>query len=179
MGGRLLFLLMGLGTTVLIRLPKAVSPSWFLPQLSLFSYSTVIVLDDDSSIHKVWSRRFEKIRKLAPHQISIKHFFTPHEIKSWVGTLFHTHAVILIDYELLGFSDPAPGLKLSLSICADSIVTSRCEESVVFDRCVKLGIRLLPKGMAPYVPVRVEYEVASTPTEITARTNGHFPLIVQ
>jgi signal transduction histidine kinase len=59
------------GTSVIIGLLKALPPHWFVPELIVPEGSTVVVLDDDSSIHQIWTGRFEKL--LRPyHEIVIK-----------------------------------------------------------------------------------------------------------
>ena len=40
-------------------LPKVDSPFWFLPKLILKSGSTLVVLDDDQSIHQIWKERVD------------------------------------------------------------------------------------------------------------------------
>ncbi|MBI4669796.1 MAG: HAMP domain-containing histidine kinase, partial [Elusimicrobia bacterium] len=48
----------GSGTTVTIKLPQAEPPEWFVSNLELEPNSTIVVLDDDTSIHQVWQGRF-------------------------------------------------------------------------------------------------------------------------
>ena len=115
----------------------------------------IVVLDDDTSIHKIWQGRFEPLNQTG-RCVELFHLATP-------GTLVEWHAnhagngkpkLYLVDYELLGFSETGLDLIEQLSIGSQSIlVTSRYEDSTIRARCECLGVRLIPKGMAGFVPI--------------------------
>ncbi len=151
----------GEGTTVSITLPRAEAPNWFVPNLALASHSTIVVIDDDASIHNIWDERFAAL-DFAQHDIHAQHFSSGTD----AYTSIHrspdpsTHSLYLCDYELLG--DPDNGLDLieKLGVQARAIlVTSRYEEPQVQARCAQLGVRLIPKGLAGYVPIKICAEV--------------------
>lgn len=52
-----------LGSKIKIILPKALSPKWFCQELKLYANSHVLILDDDPSIHQIWT---EKINHVLP-----------------------------------------------------------------------------------------------------------------
>ena len=69
----------------------------------------------------------------------------------------------LFDYELQGYRETGLSLTEELALGERVIlVTSRYEEPEVLEGCRKLKTRLIPKGLAGSVPMRVE---ASAPTE--------------
>ncbi len=145
----------GAGTSVIITLPRAPSPSWFVSTLSLAPGTSVVVVDDDSSIHQVWQGRFDSLR-VTEKQVEIVHLSTPDQFRDWVKaneTKAHT-AVYLVDYELLEFTETGLSLISELNLGKQSIlVTSRFEERHILEGCQKLEVRLIPKGMAGFVPV--------------------------
>jgi signal transduction histidine kinase len=147
----------GKGTSVNISLPKAQAPHWFVPKLIIPENSTVVILDDDSSIHQIWTGRFEKLLKQSS-EITIKHFSTSKELIDWSQTQSTQEQItFLVDYELLG--DPKTGLDVieQLGIGKYSIlVTSRFEEDSIRLRCKTLGVRLIPKGLAAFVAIFVQ-----------------------
>lgn len=146
----------GQGTTVAIGLPQAPPPAWFVSELVLDPGETVVILDDDSSIHQVWARRLGGLR-VGGHRVQVRHFSTPSEIRAWVrqDPERASAALYLIDYELLGFSETGLSLAAELDLGTRSVlVTSRYEESVILDGCRKLGARMIPKGLAGLVPIR-------------------------
>jgi hypothetical protein len=64
-------------------------------------------------------------------------------------------AVFLIDQELLGFKETGLDLIESLRLAEQAVlVTSRYDDADVMRKCETLGVRLLPKGAAAYVPIR-------------------------
>ncbi|OGS39961.1 MAG: hypothetical protein A2506_08700 [Elusimicrobia bacterium RIFOXYD12_FULL_66_9] len=146
---------LGKGTAVTISLPRAPAPAWFVSRLDLSPRSEVVILDDDSSIHRIWKGRFESLR-LENEGITLRHFSTPAELRRWAQGHAEAaaRAVFLVDYELLGCEETGLGLVRSLGFGARSIlVTSRYEESSILRECVELGVRLIPKGLAGFVPI--------------------------
>ena len=89
------------GTEVRIHLPVCTPPAWFVPRLSLFPDSIIIILDDDSSIHHIWDKRFQ-ISEQVPIAFKIYHFSVEKELFEWISTHAEVkHVTYLIDYELL------------------------------------------------------------------------------
>ena len=146
---------LGVGTTVSISLPRSNPPPWFVSQLSLTSNSIVVVFDDDTSIHRIWQGYFDA-KRVHSRGISIIHISTPNEFKQWVteNKVAEKGVLYLVDFEFMGFNETGLDLIESLGINANSIlVTSRYEEKKVQERCSVLGVPLIPKGMAGFVPL--------------------------
>lgn len=145
----------GKGTAVTLVLPRVSSPPWFVPELEVPYGGTIVVLDDDGSIHRVWESRFEEIVRQARVNPPV-HLSTPSELSEWLNRNQVGKLLSLIDYELLGFAET--GLDLieshNLQRCA-ILVTSRFEDVKIQERCRMLGVRLIPKGMAPFVPIKL------------------------
>lgn len=140
-----------------IDLPQAQPPEWFVSKLEFTPGSRVVVLDDDASIHHVWQGRLDSLR-VKEHGIEILHFSAPSELRGWArsnpsrvaGTLF------LLDYEFLGQAETGLSLAEELGLAGKSIlVTSRFEEKNVLAECLRLKTRLIPKGMAGFVPISI------------------------
>lgn len=145
----------GQGTTVVLTLPRAEAPAWFVPELILSPQQTVVIVDDDVSIHHVWDERFES-RLLEQHDIHVQHFSSGTEAAQWYQSQPPNQPLFLCDYELLG--EQTTGLDLIEQLAINDraiLVTSRYEEPVVQERCAKLGVRLIPKGLAGYVPIQI------------------------
>jgi hypothetical protein len=163
----------GQGTKVLLTLPRLTEPAWFVPKIVCPSNSFIVILDDDTSIHQIWQSRFEPLTHGT--KLEIVHFSTESDFCSWVD---NTNAssrskLFLVDYELLKNEKNGLALIEELQIQSQSIlVTSRYEETEILERCKKLRIRLIPKGMAWFVPITLieEYlvtESISPDSEIT------------
>lgn len=150
----------GVGTTIAILLPQAAEPPpWFVAELKLLPDSTVVVFDDDETVHMVWQGRAD-LEKLDEKGIRLVHLTTPIDLRkwhaNWVNEGATTPVKYLCDYELLGFPESGLDLIEELGISKQSIlVTSRFEETTIRERCNRLTIPLIPKGVAGFVPIRV------------------------
>lgn len=145
----------GNGTTATIRLPTTKAPDWFVSGLRISPGSNLVVLDDDASIHQVWRGRFASVLR-AEHRVKTFHLSTPDEIRSWVRDQPRANQtdVFLLDYELPGFHETGLSLAEELVIGTRTIlVTSRHEEAEIRSECLRIGARMMPKGMAGSLPI--------------------------
>jgi hypothetical protein len=136
-------------------LPQAPPPQWFVSTLELAPGGTVVVLDDDTSIHQIWQGRFDSM-KAKEQGIEVLHFSTPADLRGFVfDHPGQAHdALYLTDYELVGYKETGLGLIEELKLGEQSIlVTSRFEEKGILDQCLRLKVRMIPKGLAGFVPM--------------------------
>jgi signal transduction histidine kinase len=134
------------GTKVSISLPACVAPKWFASKLDLKATSKIVVLDDDLAIHQVWDKRFSGVQ--------LVHLSTVDEFSVWHQQNNSEDVLYLIDYELLGQSKNGIEIISGFNIQANSVlVTSRSEEQELIDKCISLGIKILPKISADQVPI--------------------------
>ncbi len=145
----------GKGTRVLITLPKAKAPDWFVSELKLIPGSTLVVLDDDTSIHQIWQGRFDSLR-IAEQQMAAVHLSTPEQFRGWIreNAAVLGQTVFFADYELLGFRETGLSLIEEANLGSQSIlVTSRFEEPQILEGCQRLKVRMIPKAMAGFIPI--------------------------
>lgn len=146
----------GKGTVVTLSLPRAETPSWFLTELRLADKMTVVILDDDPSIHGIWKERIGPLGNELVSFVSGSAFAEWHAASKPTGPI-----VYLFDYELLGQDANGPELIERLGIAAEAVlVTSRFEEPAVLAHCRKLSIRILPKNLAGMIPCLTERKAA-------------------
>ena len=153
----------GKGTTVTIKLPKAVAPAYFVGEFKLTPGLPVVVLDDDPGVHQLWRGRFESAR-IKEHNIEVHHFSEPEQLRAWVkGDPEKVNkAVCLFDYELTGFKETGLSIAEELGLCNRTIlVTSRSEEPRIIAECARLGVRVIPKALAGYVPISISSPAAA------------------
>jgi len=126
-----------------------------VPKLEIQSSSIIVILDDDVSIHQIWDRRLKQIQ-YALHGIMIQHFSTEAELQIWCTQEKKAFCLYLLDYELIGQKKSGLDLIEKLNIIQQSIlVTSRYEDHAILERCQKLGVKLIPKPMAGFVPMSI------------------------
>lgn len=145
------------GTKATLVIPLAPAPEWFVSALELVPGRAVVILDDDASIHQVWQGRLDAL-EVREHAVEIIHVSTPGEIRSWVNGNDEKarDALYLLDYELLGYDETGLSLAEELAIGKRAVmVTSRYEEPGVLEGCQKLSARMIPKGLAGLVPIRI------------------------
>ena len=146
----------GDGTKISILLPRETEPAWFVPAIKLKANLTLIVFDDDQSIHQIWKGRLESVPNGS--QIQVRNFSDPAELRKFYGKNFTDldEALFLMDYEISGSSENGLDLIENLGIQKQSIlVTSRYEEKNIRDRCEGLGVKLIPKSMSGFVPIEI------------------------
>ncbi len=143
---------LGKGTTVSLLLPRASSPSWYVPEFSLYCGDLLVIVDDDGSIHELWEKR------LAGKGVEIIHRSNPSALKHWKENHEITKPVTyLVDYEYLGHSQTGLEIVRELGIQHRSIlVTHYAERSDIQKLALQERIHLLPKTAAIHIPIRIE-----------------------
>lgn len=141
----------GEGTCVSIALSREVSPAWFVPELEVENGATVVVLDDDPSIHSLWK---DRIGRLGSSRVILQHFTSAASMEQWL-VVNPLPAVLLVDYELIG------GVLTGLDIIRDHhledraiLVTSRYDDSELKDIRLNSDIKMIPKFLAGFVPIK-------------------------
>lgn len=142
------------GNAIRLLLPKAAKPSWFLPSLKIQRLSTVLVVDDDPSIHHTWNK---KLAEIEPERngVRVHHFFSGKDLSAWMAqSRMPGKTVCLMDYEFAGSRQNGLQILESLGLNAHSIlVTSHAEEGPLLEDCNRAGIPVLPKALVSAVPV--------------------------
>ena len=144
----------GKGTVVRIKLPKAKAPNWIATEVTLSKGSTLLVLDDDPTIHAAWQSRAREISQ----DLKVEHFFDPQSIQSWFvqnrGKI--DKYFLLSDYELRARDNGLDVIeRLGISHQDVVLVTGAYDDQGVRSKCSELNIKILPKPSLAYTPVYV------------------------
>lgn len=141
----------GRGTCVQVVLPQEAPPAWFVSEITLGADDMLVVVDDDQSVHRIWKARCG--------DFEIRNFACPHEFGRWWTSAEESkraEALVLMDYEFSGEEKNGLNVIEELKIANRSVlVTSRYEDAGISDMCERMSIRLLPKNLAPYIPIRL------------------------
>ncbi len=149
---------LGHGTVVTIELPKAQFPIWFAPEIAVENQQTVVIADDDESIHLLWKNRFNEIKQTSGCHINLVHLYTTVDLSDWVQAYrsFSGNILYLCDFEFSGSHDNGLAAIDSLDIHQSSIlVTSRYYQEDIMQKCIQNDIKLLPKDMAWIIPIKI------------------------
>ena len=140
------------GTVVTIELPTAPTPGWCASALDLSSAQSVVVLDDDESVHLLWKSR---LGSLVTHYLK-----DPTEFDAEIHLKPNTFYVL--DLEIAGSDQTGLDLIRKFRLGSQAtLVTSYFNESKIQIEVMRLGARILPKFMIPQVPVLGPSQVQS------------------
>jgi signal transduction histidine kinase/FixJ family two-component response regulator len=141
----------GNGTKVTIRLPQASSPVWLLEKLWLEEKTTVVIVDDDASIHDVWA---EKFRQIYGRDYAMQSFRDPETFMIWYEREKPKDILCLIDYEFIRSQYTGLDLmdKLKLDTKRSFLVTSHYDDSYIRALCVEKKIKMIPKNLVSDLP---------------------------
>lgn len=145
----------GVGTTVRIRLSSAKPPVWFCEEISLYEGIRVVVVDDDPSVHEIWS---DKLNKVQLNRLEVIHFSRLLDFKDFIRKdeqSCKSH-VFLVDYEFLNEKENGLEVIRGLSLVNDSIlITSHFEDQKVLNESSRIGLKMIPKSIVGLVPLVV------------------------
>jgi hypothetical protein len=142
----------GKGTTFTITLPITEEPDWFQNSIILSQSKHIIVLDDDESIHNIWQTHFSGY--VENKMVTLGHFYEPLTFINYCNTSRSEQDLLLVDYELINSGKTGLDLIEQLDLKGQTIlVTSRYEELEIRERIKKLGMKIIPKNFAPYIPI--------------------------
>jgi hypothetical protein len=145
----------GKGTTIIITLPCGEAPSWFVSKIEMIKGQKIVVLDDDQGIHQTWEKRFKEF--ITNSHTDIVHLSNPKDFDNWVeinSSIVKSGKVIFLnDFELIGSKETGLDLIEKHKLENAMLVTSHYENFVIKKRCLNMGVRLIPKMLAGYVPI--------------------------
>ena len=145
---------LGKWTRVTLRIPVCEAPKWFVPNLEFKRSQTIVVLDDDSTVHDGWAMRLKPYMENS-HALKLVTMTTPEEFRNWVAENgLPDNTIYLFDCELDGSADTGLDLIKDFEIAKKSVlVTSAFYEKHIQDCCEHHGIKLLPKVLMHHVPI--------------------------
>lgn len=147
----------GKGSNLILTFPRASAPSWLAEEIVLKPDDTVIILDDDASIHGAWQTRFENILDKKSNIIR-KHFREGKEALEFIDSLSDTEKAkifLLSDYELLKQEFNGLHIIEKSGISRSILVTSHYADPIVQEQASKTDTKILPKELASEVPIQI------------------------
>lgn len=141
------------GTKVDICLKITKAPNWFISELPIFNKMTIVILDDDETIHEIWRNRLNNL----PAVISFIDFYNPEDLISWHKQNQLIEPILfLLDFKLIGYDKTGLDVINLLNIVQNSyLVTSIYDDMLLREQCDKLGLGIIPKKFALTIPIHI------------------------
>ncbi|HLX52638.1 MAG TPA: HAMP domain-containing sensor histidine kinase, partial [Aquella sp.] len=153
---------LGQGTSIILRFPKILPPAWIAEEVKIIKGDTIVILDDDKSIHGAWDLQLKPILSKLPNKLEVKHFTEGMDAINFINS-FSTREknkiCLLTDYELL--NQDINGLQVveQTKIKRSILVTSHYANLAIRDRSSNLGIKILPKDLAFAISINLDQKV--------------------
>ncbi len=145
------------GTEFEIYIPSSEPAKWFLSNIVISEDSTIIILDDDQTIHDIWNTRLKnlfhdinmiKVINCKNYQYFAEYYNLNHSEKN----------IYLIDFELSGEQMNGIDIIEKFKISQFStLATNRFEDYEVRKSCEKINIKIIPKSFATHIPINIVY----------------------
>jgi len=144
----------GKGTKITITFPKVETPGWIAEKIKLNKGDTIVVLDDDESIHHAWEARFEPYKS----DVKLHHFTFGKETINFINASAAKDKIFLLsDFELI--NQDLNGFQVIEQTSmheASILVTSHYADQSVCNLAIKAGIKILPKQLASEILIEIE-----------------------
>lgn len=130
------------GSVARIRLPKTPPPPWLATRLPVEDQETIVIVDDDRSVHELWKRSLKNHVLVQLGKLS--------ELEEWFDQNHELAAtcVFLIDYRFENESENGLDLIERLKISDRAyLVTSSFDEISIQSRVQRLNCRMIPKPL--------------------------------
>jgi len=143
---------LGKGTKIILTFPKTVMPEWIATDIKLNKGDTVIVLDDEPSVHEAWDACFRKLL----NYVQLKHFTNGDDAISFINNFPEKNKLFMLtDYELLEQMLTGVEVIKKVNIERAILVTSHYAEEEVCNLVIENGIKLLPKQLVAEIPIEI------------------------
>ncbi|MCC2625251.1 MAG: hypothetical protein K0R14_1124 [Burkholderiales bacterium] len=148
-------------TKVMLKFPKILPPFWLAEEIKIAPTDTVVVLDDDPSIHGAWDSKLRPVVTQTP-EIRVMHFSDGQEAVNFINLLTEyekEHICLLADYELL--HQDINGLQVieQTKVKRSTLVTSHYTNAEIREHAANLHVRILPKMLAFAVTINLIKDV--------------------
>ncbi len=142
------------GTTVTIFLTASHTPSLFVERLTVPQNGTVVVVDDQESIHLSLKLRLEEHKAETGARFDILCFYRSRDFLDWYRDNNPANVLFLLDYDL--GPHELNGLELFSELRNNEsavLVTGHYDLEEVQRKCEDLGLEILPKSQVSVVRI--------------------------
>ena len=149
------------GTRIVLVFPIIPNPAWLATEIKLTKDDTVVILDDDESIHGSWDSKFAPVLEKIP-TLKIQHFTGGQDAIAFINskTPEEQQAIFLLtDKELLNQDVDGLGVIEQIKIKRAILVTSYATQTAIQTAVIQAGIKLLPKELSHAAIITVDKKI--------------------
>lgn len=144
---------LGIGTTLTVRLPVKERAAWYLPRLKFNSDSKIYVLDDQETGRELWRLKFEDTKLLEQTRFSSDTDSTQNFYQEIKGS--PEQCTLLFDYDLGKGDTGLECLQRMPKSATRCLVTGHFDSAEVRAACIQSGVYLIPKSQIAEIPLVV------------------------
>jgi len=151
----------GIRTSILLKFPKAQPPFWIAEEIKVIKGDTIVILDDDPSIHGAWDSRIAPSLVKIP-ELKVRHFSEGVEAVNFINSLSDKEKInicLLTDYELLHQSINGLQVIEQTKIKRSTLVTSHYANKEIREHATNLRVKILPKELAFAVTINLNKKI--------------------
>ncbi|MDR1057745.1 MAG: PAS domain-containing protein [Coxiellaceae bacterium] len=143
---------LGEGSRMILTFPKIEAPDWIAKKIKVNKGDTIIILDDDRSMHGAWDYRFKDFLS----GVRVKHFLIGNRAVDFINAFPEKEKIFLLtDYELLKQDINGIDIIMKTNMKRSILVTSHYAEVELRNTAIKNGIKMLPKQLTSDVPLEI------------------------
>lgn len=142
----------GVGTAIKIHFPIVSRPSWYVESINLSNDDTVVIIDDQVAIHRMWEIKLKQSSFCG----KVETFFTVADAKSFLSDSGTSNVHIFADYDL-GDGEPV-GLTIfgaTSGYKTGALVTGQADSDEIKTACSQHRIGLISKQALVSIPIFV------------------------
>ena len=148
-------------TEIMLKFLQITSPHYIASEIILNLDDTVVILDDDESIHGGWDTKFAPLTKVFS-ALKIKHFTEGIDAINYINTLSGTQKesiFLLTDYELLNQGMNGMDIIKNTQMNRAILVTSHASSLKVQKEVVEAGVKTLPKELVHAAIIKIDKKI--------------------
>lgn len=146
------------GTIATITLPKLKCQNTFADRLAITNPNkTLIVIDDDESIYKLWEEKFNALNS----NLKVKYLNSPEQFQDYLNQAhLDDIGLILCDNRFANSNITGLDLLSTLKLNVPTyLVTTQVDSKSIIERTESLNIKIIPKALLPKLQLHTNDEV--------------------
>jgi signal transduction histidine kinase/CheY-like chemotaxis protein len=145
----------GGGAEALLSFPISSRPRWLADKVEIDFNKPVMIIDDDASIHDVWTKKLEGL-SVTRHDFYTIDQAREHLLKNELP------GIILCDYEFFGSEDTGLDFLESIKNLKSEkyLVTTHVDNFEIIERCEDNDFQLIPKHLLPYISIYEKFNLS-------------------